>query len=176
MLGRTWLLFNPWSQLGPQYSMALPGVSVRSVLLLFHHSHSCLYCWNVQFLHLPFFLFALFQSLGLNSGCKHWMLLSLTLHGLLFALSCAFQQVLIYLLFLPSPFPFSVEISPQSLSYLPAILFFFQSLLSDLRVEQLLKPEILALAAESCSFKYSTCKTPNQWEIWEKKRCRNVFL
>lgn len=96
---------------------------MRSVLLLFHHSRSCLYCWNVQFLQLPFFLFALFQSLWLNSGSKHWILRSLTLHVLLFVLSCTVQQHLIYLLFLPSPFPFSVEISPQSLSYLTAILF-----------------------------------------------------
>lgn len=178
MWGRTWLLFNPWSQLGPQYSMALPGVCMRCVLLLFHHSCSCLYCWNVQFLQLPFFLFALFQSLWLNSGSKHWIVRSLTLHVLLFVLSCTVQQLLIYLLFLP---PFSLSFLCWNFPSVPVLSHcysFSSSPYSAIwgRVEQLLKSKISALAAEACSFKYSTCKTPNQLEIWEKKSSRNGFL
>lgn len=79
--------------------------------------------------------------------------------------------------FLPSflpPFLSSTEILVPVLSHCCS---FSSSPHSAIRVSgTTLKPQILALAAGARSCKYSTCKTPNQWEILGKQGSGRGFL
>lgn len=107
-------------------SRSMYVVSLTYVLPLLH----CLSCWNMQFLCITFLPVCKLTTTFTITLVKRWIWMLdppvLSLHGLLFALSLTLQQLLIYLLFLPSflpPLLSSIEFSLQSLCYyLTAIL------------------------------------------------------